>query len=269
MGIENKLNRLKTVLGNYNSLAVAFSGGVDSSFLLAVAKEVFCDRVVAVTAESIIQPTREISFAKKFASGLNVRHIVFASKEMAIPEFCANSKMRCYYCKKSIFENMQSIVSDLKIEKLVHGANLDDTHDFRPGFQAASEMSVDAPMVDVRLTKSDIRKFSKKMGLETWNKPSGACLASRIPYNTPITAKRLEMIENAENIILDSGFSTCRVRFHDEIARIEVNMADFSKIMNEKIRSNIVLHLKKIGFKFVAIDLDGYVSGNMNRMLTE
>jgi len=267
MNLENKLKKLKKLLGNHKSLGVAFSGGVDSSFLLAVAKEVFSDQVIAITAESIIHPAREIASAKRCAEKLGVPHILIDSKEMEIPEFRANGRMRCYHCKKSLFENMLSIVFDMKIEKLVHGANIDDTHDFRPGFQAAGELAVDAPMIDAGLTKSDIRRLSAKMGLDTWDRPSGACLASRIPYDTAITVKRLETIENAENILLDSGFSTCRVRFHHEIARIETDPTEFSRIMDEKIRSHIVRSLKKLGFKFVVMDLDGYVSGSLNRML--
>ena len=262
-----KRNRLVLELKRFDTLLVAFSSGVDSTFMLAVAHEVLAKGVVAVTAESPVHPTREKESAIAIAGNLGVRHIVVPSKEMSLPNFVANQKDRCYICKKSLFEDLLSIAAKMGIEHIAHGANVDDLEDFRPGFKAAREMGIVAPMIKAGLTKNDIRLLSKEMFLETWNEPSTACLATRIPYGTPITRKALEMVEQAEDVMITLGFMACRVRHHDTVARIEIVPRDFKKIFDEKIKTTIIRKFRKIGFSHVTVDMEGYVQGKMNRLL--
>lgn len=263
--IINKKEKLISILKKYNNLIVAFSGGVDSTLLLQVANEVIEGNVVAVTAQSPIHPERETEFTKKFAKSLGIKHIIMQSREMSRPDFVANTKDRCYVCKKLIAEDLLKLASEMGIKYVAHGANMDDMDDYRPGFKAAGEMGIVAPLVDAGMTKKDIRMLSKKMDLDTWDKPSMACLASRIPYGTPITSKILNMINRAEEFIISLGFISCRVRYHDEIARIEVNPGDFERLFDEKTRMAIISKFKEIGFLFISMDLEGYIQGSMNR----
>ncbi len=256
--LNNKKERLALILKGFDSLMVAFSGGADSAFLLAVAHDVLKDNVVAVTAVSQIHPAREKKKAMEFAKNYGIKHIMLQSAEMSMPAFLANRKDRCYVCKKNLFEKFIKISSDIGIKYIVHGVNTDDLEDFRPGLTAAQEMGVLAPMVDVGLSKDDIRLLSKEMNLETWNKPALACLATRIPYGTPITVKALEMVDQAEDVLISLGFNACRVRKCEGMARIEVNPKEIESISDKKIRGTIVGKLKKIGFSHVAVDLEGY-----------
>lgn len=263
--ILNKKEKLISMLKKYNNLIVAFSGGVDSTFLLQVANEVIEGNVVAVTAQSPLHPERETAFTKKFAKKLGIKHIIIRSKEMSLPDFTANTKERCYICKKLLAEDLLKLAYDIGIKHVAHGANMDDMDDFRPGLKAAGEMGIIAPLVDAGMIKKDIRMLSKKMGLDTWDKPSMACLASRIPYGTPITGKALDMIDRAEEFIINSGFISCRVRYHDEIARIEVNPEGFERLIDDKTRMAIISKFKEIGFLYISMDLEGYIQGSMNR----
>jgi len=265
VNLKTKKDRLVAIFKDFDSLLIAFSGGVDSTFLLAVARETLPENLVAVTAESAVHPERESRRAKALADNLGVRHLVLQSKEMMQPDFVANTIDRCYVCKRYLFEDLLKIASDLKIKHVAHGANLDDLNDYRPGFRAAQEMGIHAPMVEVGLTKDDIRVLSKEMGLETWNKPPMACLATRIPYGTPLTTKALKMVEQAEQVILNLDFNSCRVRLHDTVARIEVAPGDIEKILDRKIRSSIARKLKNMGFSHISVDLEGYVQGSMNK----
>ncbi|MFH1580912.1 MAG: ATP-dependent sacrificial sulfur transferase LarE [Pseudomonadota bacterium] len=255
----NKKKRLVLILKELDSLMVAFSGGVDSAFLLAVAHEVLKKNVVAVTAVSQIHPEREKKKAIEFVKNYGIKHIILQSKEMSLPAFVANRKDRCYVCKKNLFGKLIKIASGIGIKYIAHGANVDDLEDFRPGHTAAREMGVIAPMIDAGLTKDDIRLLSKEMNLETWNKPAQACLATRIPYGTSITVKALEMVDQAENVLLSLGFNACRVRKHENTARIEVNPEEIESISDKKNRETIVEKFRKIGFSRVAVDLEGYV----------
>jgi uncharacterized protein len=264
-GLKTKRERLISILEGYGSLLIAYSGGVDSTFLLAVAHEVLKKNLTAITAESPLHPASEIKAAKAFAQELGVKHMLIQSREMSQAEFKANTKKRCYLCKKYLFKDLLKIARDKNIEYVAHGANLDDLEDFRPGFDAAREMKITAPMVDAGLTKNDIRTLSKQMNLKTWNKPPMSCLATRIPYGTQITTEKLEMIEQAEQVILGLGFNACRVRLHAKVARIEVDPGDIERILEQGIRSIIVGKLREIGFSHVAVDLEGYRQGSMNR----
>lgn len=256
--LKTKKDRLIFILKQFDSLLVAFSGGVDSTFLLAVATEVLKKKLVAVTAESPIHQAREKENAIEIAKNLGLNHILVQSKEINRSDFIANRKDRCYICKKSLFEDLLKIASDLGIKYIADGTNADDPADFRPGLTAVREMGIITPLLDANLTKNEIRRLSKEMFLPTWNKPPMACLATRIPYGTPITRKALEMVQRAENVILNLGFISCRVRHHGELARIEVSPGDLEKILKERNRIIIIKKFKEIGFSRVSLDMEGY-----------
>ena len=265
--LAEKRDRLLSILKGYGALVVAYSGGVDSSFLLAMAHEALNESLLAVTASSPLHPEWETREAIDFANLLGVEHMIIQSKEMHRADFISNTKERCYLCKKYLIEELLKISSLRNIQHVAHGANIDDLSDYRPGFAAAQEMGIKAPLVDANLTKNDIRRLSKQMNLTTWNKPSMACLASRIPYGTPITVEDLKMIEQAEQVLTSVGFTGCRVRMHDKVARIEVDTKNIERIIDPKTRSFIVEKLRKIGFSHVAVDLEGYCQGSLNRAL--
>ena len=263
----DKKKRLIGILQAYDGLVVAFSGGVDSTFLLAAAHEALGDRVTAVTADSPIHSRREIREALETAKALGVKHVVVPFAEMTDPGFVANPPDRCYTCKQLIFGEIIRIAASIGMERVAHGVNLDDLGDYRPGLKAAEEMGVVAPLAEAGLTKADIRALSRRMRLPTWNKPSMACLASRIPYGRPITPEALKMVEAAEEVLQRLGFYGCRVRHHGEVARIEVVPGDLKKTMHPGVRAEILESLRKIGFSHVAVDLEGYVQGSLNRAL--
>jgi len=247
------------------SLLVAFSGGVDSSFLLAVAHQVLGDKVTAATSSSITYPLREQAEAAEFTKKRNIKHIIFESEESRLPEFMSNTPDRCYHCKKSLARRLIELAKDEDIHHIAHAANLDDLNDYRPGIKAAREMGLLSPLIDSRLGKDEIRFLSREMGLETWDKPAMACLASRIPYGSPITAEKLRMIQEAEEVLAENGFKQFRVRHHGNIARIEVGGTEICRIAEESLRKKIVERLREIGFKYVSIDLEGYIPGSLNR----
>jgi uncharacterized protein len=263
----DKKEKLSRRLQAYGSLLVAFSGGVDSSFLLAMAHQTLGDKVLAVTAGSAIHPPPETEFAARFAQERGIRHLTLSSKEMDLPEFKTNPPQRCYTCKKSLFRQLKGIAAEQGLQFIAHGANADDALDFRPGTQAALEEGAVAPLADVGLTKQEIRFLARDMGLPNWEKPSLACLASRIPYNEPITAEKLLMIYKAEQALSELGIAQCRVRHHGSMARIEVLETDFPKIMPADLRNRIVEKFRQIGYQYVTLDLAGYVSGSLNRVL--
>lgn len=265
--IAGKKKRLIEILKGYSTLAVAFSGGVDSTFLLAVAQEALGDRVTAVTADSPIHSRREIREALATAKALGAQHILLPFEEITAPGFVANPPERCYICKQFIFAEIIRVAGSLGIQRVVHGVNMDDLRDYRPGLKAAEEAGVAAPMVEAGLTKSDIRALSRRMQLPTWNKPSMACLASRIPYGRPITRDVLRMVEMAEDALLQLGFDGCRVRHHGSVARIEVAPSDLKRTLHPAVRAEILKRFKPIGFKHIAIDLEGYVPGSLNRSI--
>ncbi|MFZ0611773.1 MAG: ATP-dependent sacrificial sulfur transferase LarE [Desulfobacterales bacterium] len=267
MGLPEKTDGLKRILRGYPALIVAYSGGVDSTLLLFLAHAELGQNVLAVTARSPIHPARELRLATEFTAARGIRHKIIDSREIQQADFLANPSERCYVCKKYLLGDLIELGRRLGIQHVAHGANVDDSHDFRPGSRAAREMGIAAPLVEAGLTKADIRRLSRDMGLPTWNKPSMACLASRIPYGTPITEKALKMIDAAEEFILALGFATVRVRQHGDIARIELKPGECDRMLAAQTRLMVVKRLKELGFRYVALDLEGYTTGSLNRAL--
>jgi pyridinium-3,5-biscarboxylic acid mononucleotide sulfurtransferase len=263
--VQQKQEILIRVLQQFDSLMVAFSGGVDSTFLLSVACEVLGERVVAITSSSIVHPGKEFRDSLAIAETLGVRHVVVETDELKLPGFRNNRKDRCYVCKQNLFQILKNKAVELGIQAICHGANVDDLEDVRPGFAAAQEHGIHAPLIDAGLTKEDIRQLSRERGLSTWDKPAMACLATRVPFGTPIHEDMIRMIESAEEILYAEGFSGSRVRHHGTIARIEIQKKEFQKMMDPERLSRIVPEIKKLGFVLVALDLEGYVQGKMNQ----
>jgi pyridinium-3,5-biscarboxylic acid mononucleotide sulfurtransferase len=270
--MDNKTARFKkekliNCLGKLDSLLVAFSGGIDSAFLLAAAREALNDKVVAATAVSPIHPRSEQDEAVKFARDRGIAHILFQTNEIEIPEFIANGIDRCYHCKAALSGKLLQMARERGAAHVAHGANMDDLEDYRPGLRAAQEAGVMAQLIDAHLTKEEIRFLAKEMGLSEWNRPAMACLASRFPYGRPITEQGLGMVESAEKFLKDEGFSGVRVRHHGSLASIEVNASEINRMVSEERRRAMVKRLRKLGFEHVALDLEGYVSGKMNRSI--
>lgn len=267
MDIDNKLNKLKESIEAFGSVAVAYSGGVDSTFLLKIAHDVLGDKAIAITAKSSTYPEREFKEAKELAEKIGAKHIVIVSEELDIKGYSENPTNRCYYCKKELFTKINEIARENNINKVLDGSNLDDVGDYRPGMTAAKELGVVSPLKLAELTKNDIRELSKRFNLPTWNKPSFACLSSRVPYGSKITASKLKMIEKSEQFLLDLGFRQVRVRHHGDIARIEVAAEEREKIFSIELMDKISEKLKSIGFKYVTFDLAGYRTGSMNEVI--
>ena len=259
---EAKLDRLRTLLRETGSAAVAFSSGVDSTFLLRVAHEELGARVVAVTVRSRTFPKRELDEAVAFCRAEGVRHEIIDSDELSVPGFAGNPPDRCYHCKKAIFGRIIELAQANGLAAVLEGSNVDDDGDYRPGRRAIKELGVRSPLHDAGLTKAEIRELSKKMCLPTADKPSFACLASRFPYGEEITEERLQRVERAEQYLKDLGFGQVRVRSHGELARIELCSADIPKAVDQ--REKIHAALKELGFAYVALDLLGYRTGSMN-----
>lgn len=259
-----KFENLKAIVRDLHSTVVAFSGGVDSTFLLKVCCDELPDRVLAVTAVSETYTPTELDRAKELAQKLGVEHLIIRTEELQDETFASNPPDRCYYCKRELFSKLRSICRERGYRHIVHGATASDRHDYRPGSRAASELGARAPLAEADFTKDEIRELSRKFGLATWNLPSSACLASRIPYGTRITRELLATIAHCENILHEMGFATVRVRFHDEMARIEVSPADFAKLLAEENRTRIAEEFRKAGFAYVTLDIEGYRQGSMN-----
>ncbi len=266
--LENKLSALRKFFRLYGSAAIAFSGGVDSTFLLKVAHDELGEKVLAVSAVSILSPKRETEAAAAFCQKEGIRLVTIQIDPLKIPGFKNNPENRCYICKKEIFNKIRSLSFENGISAVCDGSNADDTGDYRPGMQAIRELGIKSPLLECGLTKKNIRELSKIMGLPTWNKPSAACLASRFVYGETITEKKLKMVEIAEDFLQELGFRQKRVRIHGEnLARIEVMPEDFEKIL--AVKDEINSFFKELGFVYTTLDLTGFRSGSMNEVINE
>ena len=265
--MNKKLEALQEYLKELGSVAIAFSSGVDSTFLLKVAHDVLGDQVIAVTAQSCSFPKRELEEAKAFCKKEGIKHIICESEELQIEGFSHNPKNRCYICKHELFEKIINIAKEQKIAYIAEGSNMDDNGDYRPGLQAVAELGVTSPLRHCGLTKEEIRILSRNIGLSTWDKQSFACLSSRFVYGEEITRDKLSMVDKAEQLLLDLGFHQVRVRIHGMMARIEVEPGEFSKVLEN--REKITKEFKTYGFTYVTMDLTGYRTGSMNETLGE
>ena len=267
--VPGKLDQLKTVLRGCGRTLVAYSGGVDSVFLAAVAHEVLGSDALAVIADSPSLPRREfqeaVDIAKQFGFALHVVN----TQEMADTNYTSNPANRCYFCKSELFDSLKEIAQRENWQTIVYGENASDTGDYRPGSAAAKEYQVRAPLKEVGLTKAEIRSLSRTLGLPTADKPQLACLSSRIPYGEPVTEEALGMIEAAENVLRDAGFYEVRVRHHKNMARIEVGAEEFQKFFDEEVRESVARALRKIGYAYVTLDLQGYRRGSANEVLVK
>jgi len=267
MRLAEKAEKLNRIVRGTGGLAVAFSGGVDSSFLAAVAVRELGKRALAVTALSPTYPAHEQSEAADLAAELGIRHEVVESNELDIQGFAENPVDRCYYCKGELFEVVREVARRHGIERIADGTNADDTSDYRPGRRAACEQGVLSPLLEAGLGKEDIRELSREMGLPTAAKPAFACLASRFPYGSQITEEKLRAVDRVESVLRELGFTQIRVRHHDDLARIELDPAELPRAVEESVRSRIVDTGKSSGFRYVALDLQGYRTGSMNEGL--
>ena len=265
--LDQKLESLKQYFIKRNSVVVAFSGGVDSTLLVRLASEFAPGKVLAVSSKSSVSPKGEIAIGQELTQQLNIEHIIIDTNELENPNFVANPTNRCYHCKTGLFSRLKTIAQEYGIETVVDGTNYDDINDYRPGMKAANELGIESPLKECKLTKDDIRCLSKKYNLQTWDKPASPCLSSRVPYNSTITLEKLLRIDNAEIIIRELGIKEVRVRDHEEMARIEIPKKDFQTFLTADINSDITNQLKKLGYKYVSLDLNGFRSGSLNEIL--
>lgn len=266
--LQQKYIQLQEILAGFNSLAVAYSGGVDSTFLLAAAQEA-CPRVLAITACTDALPRRELAEAAAFAQTRGVPHTVLELDAFAVPQFAQNAPDRCYHCKKALFTQMLAAARAAGIATLCEGSNADDVLDYRPGLAAVAELGVPSPLKAAGLTKADIRALSRQLGLPTAEKPSYACLATRVPYHTPLTPALLKQIDSAEQVLHTLGFAAGRVRCHGDVARIELPPAQLADAMRPETRVALAQGMRAAGFAYAALDLEGYRTGSLNETLPE
>ena len=263
--MQEKLSRLQEVLRASGSIAIAFSGGVDSTFLPKIAHDLLGDKCIALTAQSCFFPAREMYEAEAFCRHEGIRQILLRTEPLAVPGIRENPKNRCYLCKRALFTQFLEIANENGISAVAEGSNPDDLGDYRPGLQAVAELGILSPLRTADLHKSEIRLLSRKLGLPTWEKPSFACLASRFPYGETITEEQLQRIDRAEQFLLDQGFRQLRVRIHGKAARIELLPEDFPRLL--AIREEVTAYFRDCGFAYTSLDLQGYRMGSMNETL--
>lgn len=265
--LHQKKQALEDYLRGLGSVAIAFSSGVDSTFLLKVAHDLLGEKAIAVTARSCSFPKRELDEATAFCAAEGIEQMIVESEELSIDGFRQNPKNRCYLCKRELFTKIRDIAASKGIAYVAEGSNLDDNGDYRPGLQAVAELGIKSPLREAQLTKAEIRELSKELGLATWEKPSFACLASRFVYGETISEEKLSMVDRAEQRLLDLGFRQVRVRMHGMLARIEIEPSDFPKLLAGDTAGELDRYLRELGFTYVALDLGGYRTGSMNRTL--
>jgi uncharacterized protein len=264
---EKKLKNLKEIIDKLESVVIAFSGGCDSSFLAKIAYDVLGDRAIAITADSELYANSEVKDSEKIAADIGIKHEIISSNELETPGFSDNPPERCYYCKKELFSGLLEVAKKKGFRHVLDGSNFDDTDDYRPGMKAGRELDIRSPLREAGLTKEEIRQLSRKFGLSTADKPAMACLASRFPYGTKIKKRDLQKVEKAEQFLRDMRFIQLRVRHHGDIARIEVLPEDIESLLRKDFREKILAEFKKLGYKYVTFDLEGYITGSMNKVL--
>jgi pyridinium-3,5-biscarboxylic acid mononucleotide sulfurtransferase len=267
MVIEQKWDHLKALLHDMHGAVLAYSGGVDSSLLLRAAAEVMGTNLIAVTAVSETYPKGELTQAQEFARSLGVTHRIMRTEEMASEDFARNPPDRCYHCKKELFEKLRQLAATEGVSYVMDGSNADDLKDHRPGRMAAAEFSVRSPLLEAGFSKAEVRERARALGLRVWDKPSLACLSSRIPYGTRITSGLIRTIDAAEDHLRAFGFAQARVRHHGDIARIEVMPEDFAKLLSPGVTEKIAVRFRELGYVYVCLDIEGYRTGSLNEGL--